>query len=494
MAELGLTMERLSGKRANKSRPDAWVSLYTEDDGLWKIDQLHRQMEACLTGMPDEPVAEQAWHQLRQRIDQWTHQLCLDFSKALEESNWHVENVLSQPRIHREWVAVSQEKTAWFWVDAMRYEMGRELMRLLDDGTDDLQLVPAMAMLPSITEVGMAALLPGADTSYSVAQGKGKQAQRIGSVVDGKLLLNSNERMKVFKASVPDGAEMTLDSLLAMANQRPLPAVKDARLLLVRSQEIDALGENVQDGVTRQAMDTILQNLNRAIRKLARHGFTRFVITSDHGHLFTTRQNEDMKTAPPEGDAVDLHRRCWAGRGGNTPSGCVRLTSAQLGYEGDLDFVFPLGRGVFNAGGSLSYHHGGISLQEMVIPVVSCRMKRAGEDIGGEILMKGYPEKITNRIFTVNIDYSGDLMGQASQCRVVLLSKGVQVGEALMMAQANGANFDKDSKILTIEPAGSATLGLQLIRDDVEKMRIAVLDPMTDNILNESKDLEIEVM
>ncbi len=59
------------------------------------------------------------------------------------------------------------------------------------------------------------------------------------------------------------------------------------------------------------------------------------------------------------------------GRGGTTPPGTVRVSGAELGYDTDLDFVFPTGLGVFKAGGGLSYHHGGISLQEMVIPVLT---------------------------------------------------------------------------------------------------------------------------
>ena len=34
-----------------------------------------------------------------------------------------------------------------------------------------------------------------------------------------------------------------------------------------------------------------------------------------------------------------------------------------------------MGSGVFKAGGDLAFHHGGPSLQEMVIPVVTVRMK-----------------------------------------------------------------------------------------------------------------------
>ena len=50
---------------------------------------------------------------------------------------------------------------------------------------------------------------------------------------------------------------------------------------------------------------------------------------------------------------------------------CFSITS----YDSDLDFVFPAGCGVFRAGGDLAYLHGGPSLQELVIPVLTVRVK-----------------------------------------------------------------------------------------------------------------------
>ncbi len=76
-----------------------------------------------------------------------------------------------------------------------------------------------------------------------------------------------------------------------------------------------------------------------------------------------------MRIDAPGGDTVGLHRRCWIGRGGATPPGTIRVSAAELGYDSDLDFVFPTGLGVFKPV-VVAYHHGGISLQEMVVPVV----------------------------------------------------------------------------------------------------------------------------
>src|SRR5262249_51085215 len=146
---------------------------------------------------------------------------------------------------------------------------------------------------------------------------------------------------------------------------------------VVRSQEIDTLGESGNTLLARQVMDTVVGNVARAARKLASVGVTQIIITADHGHLFALERGDDMKTESPGGSGqIELHRRCWVGRGGTTPPGAVRVTGAELGYATDHDFIFPTGLGVFKAGGGLAYHHGGISLQELVIPVIQVRVPR----------------------------------------------------------------------------------------------------------------------
>ena len=73
----------------------------------------------------------------------------------------------------------------------------------------------------------------------------------------------------------------------------------------------------------------------------------------------------------------------------------------KLGYDTDLDFVFPSGDGVFKAGGDLSYYHGGLSLQELVVPVLCVRMAVAGakdDEADWKVTLTGVPERIASRI------------------------------------------------------------------------------------------------
>ena len=106
---------------------------------------------------------------------------------------------------------LEEGKTAYVWVDALRFEMARELGEVLQ-GDFEIDLRPAIAAIPSITEIGMAALLPHADQSAKVvAMGNGK----LGLEIDGTLIKDRKDRVAFLKqhAGVPV-FDAKLDDLL----------------------------------------------------------------------------------------------------------------------------------------------------------------------------------------------------------------------------------------------------------------------------------------
>src|SRR5690606_2706768 len=196
--------------------------------------------------------------------------------------------------------------------------------------------------------------------------------------------------------------------LLSLQPSKLAKKIDGAQVVLVRSQEIDHAGETGFTFQARQVMDTVIDNLARALGKLARAGIEHAVVSADHGHLFfATDRDESMRTDAPGGETVELHRRCWIGRGGATSAGCVRVSASQLGYASDLELVFPAATGGLKAGGDLAFHHGGPSLQELVIPVLTVRTsspatrESARSSAGPVVEASGLPEAVTNRIFSV---------------------------------------------------------------------------------------------
>jgi hypothetical protein len=368
----------------------------------------------------------------------------------------------------------------------MRFEMGADLVDQLT-GAQELRLQPAVAALPSITPMGMAALLPGASSSFSVVEHKGQLASKIGDDV----LPSFRERLKLLKAVRPDSAEILLDDLLLWTSSRVGKRLGSAPLVVVRSQEIDAFGESGHELAARQVMDSIIGNISRAVRKLSKLGVEQFVITSDHGHQFSVRKAEDMMMDRPGGNEVDQHRRCWAGHGGQTPTAAVRVSGAELGYQTDLEFIFTQGLAVFKAGGDLAFHHGGCSLQEMVVPVITLRMppSQVPTKVASSVVVEGYPSRLTNRTFGCRLVYAGDMFDQeVIAARVLLVGDGQEVGRAGM---APDADFDRATATVQLLPRKEVSIGMMLTKETSKKVRIVVQDPATDAVLAQSEEIEV---
>jgi hypothetical protein len=488
IAELGVSVATAQSRLGDvKAGPSAWVHAYTAQDGFYTVDLAQRNLEAWVAKMENEPETEKALEVVRQAYEDLLQKMSTSFTEAFSKAGWSAPDALQQTRVFPEFVEGAGSQVAYFLVDAMRYEMAVELGNQLENA-QDVVLKPAVAALPTITLVGMAALLPGASASFGVIDHKAKPAASI----DGKPLPDLRARMRFLKARVPGMAEMDLGKLLQMSTKKLANKVEGVPLIVVRSQEIDALGEIGSNILARQLMDTTVGNVARAVRKLAGLGVQHFVISADHGHQFTREKEEAFRTDSPGGNTLALHRRCWIGRGGGNPPGTVRVTGSELGYDTELDFVFPTGIGVFQAPGGLAYHHGGLSLQELIVPVLSLRMPVSVEKptIEVEVILSGVPQKLSNRTFGITLDLTGLFATKPMVVRPVLLSEGVQVGEAGM---AVDADFDASTRCVTLHPKKPASVALVLEREDCKKVRVVIQEPATDRVLAQSDDIPVKL-
>ena len=474
MAELGMIAKSVrDGVLKADGDADAWIEAYTGTDGWYRLDQAQRRLEAWVANLEEDPE-ERALGVVRDAYDVACRTMAQGFAPVFEKSGWTARAQLHQTRVFSEVVSTRPTPVAYFLVDAMRFEMGVELAERLPKSAE-VSLRHAVCALPSITPMGMAALQPGAAGSFNVVQRK----DRLGGEIDGVFLPDVNARRKFAAARVPELVDLTLDGLLNDSPSKLSKKVSGARVIIIRSQEIDHAGEGGFTRQARQVMDTVIDNLARAIRKLAAVGVEQSVVTADHGHMFfPADRDESMRIDPPGGDTVELHRRCWIGRGGATPSGCVRVSATSFGYASDLDFVFPTGCGVFRAGGDLAFHHGGPSLQELIVPVLSVRSQStpSGPSKLQSLRVESAPTRITNRIFSVEVSWA-----EAFPLRVrpLLLREGTQVGSAVA---AINAEHEKGEGVVTLASGNPATLVMMLVAtaEDKRPVRLVIVDPATD--------------
>ena len=191
---------------------------------------------------------------------------------------------------------------------------------------------------------------------------------------------------------------------------------------------------------------------------------------------------------PPGGETVDLHRRVWIGHGGANASTCLRKPVSAFGIGGDLELVTPIGLGCFKAaGGSTQYFHGGMSLQEIIIPIISVRPGKnylstnKEPAFHWEIILGS--KQISTRFFSVTINGNAtELLATPPKIRIELKS-GNRVLSMPVAATYGLDETTKDVKMKMEEgsttlipntvtlfiddiPAGTATVDLDLINSD----------------------------
>jgi hypothetical protein len=140
----------------------------------------------------------------------------------------------------------------------------------------------------------------------------------------------------------------------------------------------------------------------------------------------------------------------------------------------------------------LAFHHGGASLQELIIPVLTVRTKvqeSARSPAPGSVIVSGIPETITNRIFSVKLQ--GDLLSSDQVVLPLLVSDERPVGRVGMVLEGK---FDPATGTVLLEPGKVVTVAFLLTDESATSLRIVVQDPATDrDLYRSSADIRIRL-
>lgn len=398
-------------------KPEEILRLYAGDlstEEPWcELDTHHRRLERrdldFARGIGEEyGVLDKLGVRARRRYREAAETLSERYLSALQKARFEVHGMPRQTEIFARHVAPALEKgkVAYVLVDALRYEMAWDLARALE-GDYEVSISPALGTVPTITEIGMAALMPGAESGARVVE---VSDGKLGLEVGGNVLRERKDRVACLrrwgKRASKSVHEAKLEDLFSHPKKLKT-VVKDADLVFVTSQEIDEQGELGNIPTARQFMDAVLLRLPQAIKMLADLGCETIILASDHGYVLGEELDTDMKIDPPGGETKDLHRRVWVGVGGSREDSFLRAPLSRMGLAEDLEVAVPWGFGAFKApGGANAYFHGGMSPQEMAIPVVSLTPKKAAKsapaaDISWELALNS--KKISTRFLTVQV-------------------------------------------------------------------------------------------
>ncbi len=327
--------------------------------------------------------------------------------------------------------------------DALRYEVGEELLRLIrQEDRYEASLEPGLTLLPSYTRLGMAALLPHEVLSFS------DNGEAV--LVDGNSSIGLENRHKALDRALPGRARaIKADNLLAMGKDEARSLVRDHDVVYVYHDRIDLTGDkrDAEEQVF-EAVQATLEDLVRTVKKLVNANASNVLVTADHGFIYQNQplEESDFLSTEPEGAEVLVrNRRFVLGRGFTSSPSFKKFTAAQVGVEGDatslMEMLIPKSINRLRIKGAGSrYVHGGASLQEIIIPVLRVSKKRESDVSTVDVdILRGATTVITSGQLAVTLYQTGPITDKV-QPRT--LAAGIYTQAGVLISDSHELTFD----------------------------------------------------
>jgi conserved hypothetical protein TIGR02687 len=300
-------------------------------------------------------------------------QLSLTWTKAIAgdlDSLGYVSEINEQRRFYSRYVLPNVNKGNRVFVvisDALRYEVAAELSEALNHSTKGKATLEAMqAILPSITKFGMAALLPGKEVSVN---------DKIDVFVDGNATVSTEQRGAILSAANPNSVAVTYKDLLQMKPSEQSALVVGKEVVYIYHNTIDALGDKLATEMkVFEACQTAINELAGIVKLILNRLGTNIFITADHGFLYTYKPLEESQKISRQafnGEILELGRRYALVPPETSADYLLPVkTERTLGGIPMKGYATQDTVRIKVQGGGENYVHGGISLQEMVVPVI----------------------------------------------------------------------------------------------------------------------------
>lgn len=333
----------------------------------------------------------------------WTNAIAGDLN-----SLGYVSEINKQRDFYRRYVSPNVSKGNRVFVvisDALRFEVAAELSEVLSHTTKGKTSLEAVqAVFPSITKFGMASLLPGKEISVN---------DRMEVTIDDKSTGSTTNRGFILNSANPDSVAVTYKEMLQMKKAERRALVQGKEIVYIYHNTIDALGDKpATETKVFEACDSAISELNAIVKIIANDlSGVNIFITADHGFLYTYKPLEESQKISREtfnGEAYEIGRR-YALVAPETSANYLLpvKTERELGGIPMKGYAPQNIVRIKVQGGGENYVHGGISLQEMVVPVIVYKGMRSSYKRYVEVQNPGLSlisesRKVSNLIFSLD--------------------------------------------------------------------------------------------
>lgn len=410
----------------------------------FRIDQLYRQF-TCARRTFEGP---HPLDPLREVVEKrYTNKFLYELGNAFQQQvdatdHWTSTTLRSQRSFYDDYVKqlVRDDKKAVVIIsDALRYEVAEELGSLIrKEDRFDANLKAVLGVLPSYTQLGMAALLPHHTLKHSA---------------DGKSVLADDQPTNgtAFRNKILEGVGGTAiqaEDFKALSPEERRDLFKGNKVLYIYHNVIDATGDKL--GTERrvfEAAEQALSELVDLVKKAANANATNIFVTADHGFLFQDDElpEQFFLSETPQGDSILVkNKRYVLGHGLKLDFAFSTFSAMQLELDDDIEVQIPKSiQRLRLPGGGSRFVHGGATLQEVVVPVLSVNKKRRSDTRLVNVKVLPDTDKITTGQLVVKL-YQSEPVSDKVQARV--LRAGLYVGETLISNDPPpGLTFDSGS-------------------------------------------------
>ena len=375
VARFYMKMQSLGSMTLNT--PGEYILRYQEE--YYVLDQLYRQATETYFTVDASSSLFATVQQVKASLDanysKWANRLNQEWMKCvIEKGGMNAVNLLRQDHFYEEKIKPMTKKVAVIISDALRYDVAQEIVDELAKSKHIAQLKPALSMLPSETKYCKPSLLPHRKlTLYGVQNSQDMS-------VDDCILNSTEKRTEQLMRFKESGLCVTFDEVAKYVQSTNREIFKH-QVVYIFHDTIDKISHDGNPQEITAACRTAINKIAEMVPKiLASYNVTEVFVTSDHGFLFNDTNFAENDKHKVEDETLESSQRYYLTRSTEQRQGIVKFplnTVSGIENGNDVFVAVPLGTNRLKApSGGYRFTHGGASLQEMIIPVITCHQER----------------------------------------------------------------------------------------------------------------------
>lgn len=426
---------------------DEYIEIYSKE--LYRLDAYYRNAFIAYQEMKEEASEgyAQVFSALNKAYDQYLIELNTPWVKEMNEREFKVKDlkITKQYDFYKKYITpITTVKKVVIISDAFRYELAQQLAELL--GADVKNKVSCQAMLsaiPSYTNLGMAQLLPNDKIEAVISEDK------IDYAIEGIKTMSSN-RTKILQSVEQQSEVVDFASFDKFDKESGRVFFRNKQTVYIYHNWMDAIGDKkTSEYYTFESSKQCIEQLYKAVKRLYdSYNIGQVFITADHGFLFNYEEISAATSQPfPEVTQLlkEHNRFCITGKKENNLKDSYQFPLAHTTNIGtEAQVIIPKSINRFRKQGNIGkqFVHGGVSLQEVIIPVLE--LKRTKNPNAEEVpfsLME-FPNNISSSTIRLKFLQEEPIGGNYKPMEITI---GIYSKDGELISTETNVEFDQTS-------------------------------------------------